>query len=264
MFSSSTARLVLRAPVGALAVFLAAVAAGCGSGAQSDESASAAVQELLQRDHGSYSETWTVEAGDESQIVYREWVAFEFGRKLIERKISLGAREPVVLQFLYRPQNVLMWNAGAAKRCGTPWIAMPGKLLTSVTGLRPVDLLAVRPFEILRSKEAHARVVESKSNDDVTVYEVPINPATAVQLSAQQKYPDKVAELETKDGYAYLTVPKDGGPVTMSIDMTEPAELLSGKSLGSASYTVTWLIAAEHPEIEVPPARRVAKSACLG
>jgi len=256
------------------AVALAAAACGVGEAAQPDPVQWSVVEKLLHRPAGSYTKTITIESGSERHLLMREWVAYNLRRNFIDRRIGLGddpttpavekpaRRAAPSLRFVYGPKRVLMWNANVRKKCGTPWVEMPARLIAEVTGFRLRDLSVVEPDAILRRPRGEPRVV---SNDDrATVYEVPvIGTAGFSAASILRGRPELLPALERETSSAHVRIARDGGPIEIMVDPTSALESALGRSLGDERMTVRWRLQRASPRVDTRLPKKVAGASCL-
>lgn len=230
---------------------------------------------VTEAQEGEYEKTWDVTGGGHSATMMTEWVTFDLNKKVIDRRVALGAefqenqapeatRDEPTLRFLYTADRFLMWNPGVEGACGTSWVNMPPEAIEETTGLTfdPSDVFAVEPLDIIASADAPAEP-ESVTEQE-TAYAITLPGGTGIRMSSFLADKPKVArELEQQELSGEVRVGHGDAPLESSVDLTDALEAVQPGSAAQATATVTWHVTApaDVPEPDLPS--NVAEFSCM-
>jgi hypothetical protein len=264
----------LPAPVTCLVVALAALGVPAGQ-ARGDRTSVAPVswayvQQKIDRQAGSFTKTMSVEFDDKQHVLTREWFAFDFGKRLVDRRVVLGddlstprielpaGRNAPDLRFVYAADGVLMWNPGARSLCKTPWVDM-GPAVMKQFGLETSDFLVNEPAQILHS--AHGKPQMVQNDADVTIYVVPVSGGSGLSALALSGLPVESGKL--KNAPLFIEFPHGDGPIVLSLDLTDAIEKLTGKPAGDGRMWIVWKLDRRPLAPQAAHPANVAASDCL-
>jgi hypothetical protein len=114
-----------------------------------------------------------------------------------------------------------MRHPSAEASCGTPWVEMPPEQIAESTSV-VFDVSALQtlePLEILRSTTDPGPPVESDARG--SVYAVRAPGTTGLPLSVLVSNPALADDLAAEERTAEVRVPRGGGPVEITIDLTD-------------------------------------------
>lgn len=235
-----------------------------------------AVEEYLERPHGSYTKTTVLADGDVQEVMLEEVVTYQLDDGFRDRRISAPSKaeesgEGLRLRFVHERGRILMWNPGAAAECGTPWVNMPSELLEATTGVSAEELGdTVEPVGVLQNRAGDPRATEVTS--DETTFEVLVSGASGLTMtSAIAGSADaraKLEELAATERPAEVTVVRDGS-IILTVDITEQVRMLAAALEGAATtavegkMTVSWAFDRPPRPLEPHGAEHVAEATCL-
>lgn len=250
------------------ALLVAAACTGDGGGQESSATTASPAEavpwsqalEVAAARRGEYREVVVVSNGSGAAALSEQWIAYDLDVPFVDRSIavhidpetrrleSTATRDNPSLRFVYTASTVLMRHPGAEARCGTPWVEMPPEQVAEATGMGfdASALQDLEPLEILRSTTDPGPPVETDALG--SVYAVPAPGTTGLALSVLLSNPELAESLAAEERTAEVRVPRDGGPVEISIDLTDVLADVAGAAGAAAGSppdtTLTWTVTA--------------------
>ena len=231
------------------------------------------VQTLIGAPTGSYEKETTAQSEEKDYLLSAEWVDYDLGRKLIDRRIgfadnpSTPAVEPTAtrdapsLRFFLDSAGMTMWNPAAEDACGTPWVRLPpDEVATAAGGSLDAAFLGVEPTVILSSVRGAPTVLGS--DETQTVFVVAVPGAAGVPSTALNSQPAVASALAEETTPATVTVTRDGKQLTLTVDITNALARLSSQVEGAKS-AVSWRLGPLDSMISGLGDAKVADAACM-
>lgn len=231
------------------------------------------VDAFYDAERGRYTEVTGISGpGYAHQILMQETVRFDLAAPFLDRTVKAPAEmleadtPPGDLRFVYTDEVMLMWHPLGLERCGTHWIDMTDAAYGDVLGfdLRPGDLLAVKPLEVLASALDEPRHIDTTSAG--STYQVTLPADMGMGLSsAMLDDPEALDALLEIDVVAEVVLPRSGGSLTLSVDFTEAHRVLdaAGDLPADAAVRTVWTITPDIPEFDTSLPDDVAEGSCL-
>jgi hypothetical protein len=209
---------------------------------------------------GEYREAVVVSGDAGAAALSEQWIAYDLDVPFVDRSIavhidpkprrytSTATRENPSLRFIYAGSTVLMRHPRAQAACGTPWVEMPPEQIAQATGVEfdAGALQGLEPLELLRSTRDPGPPVETDERG--SVYEVPAPGTTGLALSVLVSRPELADRLAAEKRTAKVRVPRGGGPVEITIDLTDVLADVTGTTGAPAgsppTFELTWTVTA--------------------
>jgi hypothetical protein len=182
---------------------------------------------------GEYREVMVVSSDAGAQALSEQWIAYDLDGPFVDRSIavhidpdtkrftSTATRENPSLRFVYTATTVYLRHPRAEASCGAPWVEMPPEELAEAVGedFDTGALQHLEPLDVLQSTTDPGPPIETDARG--SVYAVTAPGTTGLALSVLVSNPDLAERLAAEERNAEVLVPRGGGPVEITIDLTE-------------------------------------------
>ncbi|HKE73868.1 MAG TPA: hypothetical protein VKB57_09660 [Acidimicrobiales bacterium] len=215
---------------------------------------------------GEYREAVVVSSDGDSAALSEQWIAYDLDAPFVDRAIavhvdpktrrytSTATRENPSLRFIYTAGSVFMRHPRAQAACGTAWIEIPPEELAQAAGATfdASRLQDLEPLDLLRSAKDPGPPVRTDGRG--SVYEVPAPGTTGLALSVLASRPGLADRIAAEQRTAEVRVPRGGGPVEITIDLTDVMADVAGTTDAPVGFRpdveLTWTVTA--PVAAVP------------
>lgn len=264
-----------------LAIAISSVAvAACGDGGTASEAKEkdhepvpwSTLDAALTARRGEYQQVLTIDAPGNQSMDMEEWVTFDLDAKLFDRAILMGpdlvpgdedpTREDPSLRFFYSPEMMYMRHPAAEEQCGTPWVEMPPDMVAEATGFE-IDLdggIELEPLVVLGDLDPPE---PASTDEEGTTYEVLLPGGTGIpSKSGLIELPDVAERITALEHEAQVFLPRDGGPIEVTIDLSNAAAEISDQP-GQVDLLTKWTITAPLDAVDLAvPADAASREEC--
>jgi hypothetical protein len=226
---------------------------------------------------GEYRQVLTSGTATRTAPAIEEWVTYDLDVPFVDRRIvwridtTTGqaiegvSRENPTLRAVTTGTATYVSSSLVEERCGTTWTEVTPDLASAMTGA-PVDSFradpVLEPIEILRTAGLDAPPGDPA---DAGTYRIEVPGETGLQWTSRTLWeqPGVIERVAALSPPAEVRLPRDGGPVEITVDLAEAMAALNRPLTAPQTATTTWQITAPIDAIDTTaPTGAAALGSC--